>query len=311
MSPHLVSMTTYLLTETQFTFLLLFGMLALAQGVYRTHWRWAVLGGLLLGLSALTRATTEYLPLFLVPFLFLALGPRQFPRIGLPAVGAALAVIVAWKLRNFAAIGAALDPTLFTNTILHGMYPDFMFDNLPESYGFPYRFDPFAKQPHTTAEVLRELSRRAGENPLTYAYWYLIGKPVTLLSWNIIAGAGGVFVYPVIVSPYLTSPLFHATEVVSACLHLLLTVAALAGCGLVLFRPRVFDLREQNQRVAVLIVALILYFLAVHMVGAPFPRYAIPLRPVIYGLGLLTLAVLGRRFLSRVASPRNKKSENS
>jgi 4-amino-4-deoxy-L-arabinose transferase-like glycosyltransferase len=339
-APHLITMTTYLLTETQFTFLLLFGMLALAQGVRGTHVRWvvpqpstplylplagqsgspvsglnkhvgwAVFGGFLLGLSALTRTTTEYLPLFLAPFLLWTLGQRAFLRIGLPAIATALAVIIAWKIRNFIAIGATSDPTLLTNTISHGMYPNFMYNNMPESYGFPYRFDPFAMQVHTTFEVFRELFRRVGEDPWTYIHWYLIGKPFTLLSWNIIGGAGGIFVYPVTASPYMISPLFQATEIASVYLHFFLTMAALVGCGIVLFRPRVFALRSENHCIAVLIVALILYFLAVHMVGAPFPRYGIPLRPIIYGLGLWTLAALGKHLRLRVMLPRDRKMEN-
>ncbi|MDR1934682.1 MAG: glycosyltransferase family 39 protein [Candidatus Accumulibacter sp.] len=304
LSPHLVVMTTYLLTETQFTFLLLFGMLLLSWGRCRTRSKWAIMGGLLLGLSALTRPTTEYLPLFMAPFLFQAMGARSFLRIGLPALGSALAVIVAWKIRNIAMIGSASDPTLFVNTILHGMYPDFTFNNIPESFGFPYHFDPFASQVHTTGEVLRELFQRASKDPWTFLYWYLIGKPVTLLSWNIIAGMGGIFVYPVTASPYLTSPFFQATELISAYLHPLLTIAALAGCGLVLFKPEIFRLSKGKRCIAMLVVALILYFLVIHMVGAPFPRYGIPLRPIIYGFGLFTLATLGKNLLPRLLSLR-------
>ncbi|MDR2678653.1 MAG: glycosyltransferase family 39 protein [Zoogloeaceae bacterium] len=305
-APHLISFTTYLLTETQFTFLLLFGLLGLAWGIRRERSGWAVVGGLLLGLSALTRSTTEYLPLFLAPFLFRSMGLRPFLRIGLPALGTALAVIVAWKLRNLAAIGMLSDPYLATNTILHGMYPDFMFNGMPESYGFPYRYDPFAAQTHTSGEVLRELFRRAGENPLTYVYWYLIGKPMTFLSWNIIGGVGGIFVYPVTTSPYLTSSLFQITENIAACLHFPLTIAALAGCGIVLFRPHMLGLNEDNRRVALLIVAVILYFLVLHMIGAPFPRYSVPLRPIVYSLGLFTLTALGKTLPSRLAALRKR-----
>jgi hypothetical protein len=126
------------------------------------------------------------------------------------------------------------------------------------------------------------------------------------LSWDIIAGMGGIFVYPVETSPYFTLPFFRITESVSASLHLPLTIAALIGCGLVLFKPRALGLSEDNRCIAVLVVALILYFLAVHMVGAPFPRYGIPLRPFIYGLGLFTLAVPGKKVLSCFMSLRKR-----
>jgi hypothetical protein len=37
---------------------------------------------------------------------------------------------------------------------------------------------------------------------------------------------------------------------------------------------------------------LLLYFTLIHMVGAPFPRYSFPLRPLFYGLALFPVQVL-------------------
>lgn len=296
-SPHLIVMTTYLLTETQFTFLLLCGVTALGYGLSRERWGWAIVGGVLLGLSALTRATTEYFPIFLLPFLFWSLDRRQFFKLALPAVISALLVIGAWKLRNLHALGSISDPTLFVNTLLHGMYPDFMYEGMPASRGRPYAFDPFALAPHDAREVIQELLRRATEHPLAYLYWFLIGKPLSLLSWDIVAGAGGIFVYPVVASPYFDMPVFQVTQAVSLGAHIPLTAAAVVGCGLVLMKAKIVALSDAERRVAVLVCALILYFVAVHMVGAPFPRYGIPLRPVVYGLGLYTLVLLGRKLL--------------
>jgi hypothetical protein len=50
--------------------------------------------------------------------------------------------------------------------------------------------------------------------------------------------------------------------------------------------------------VARFVSLVLLYFTAMHMVGAPFPRYSIPLRPFLYGMGLLT-AAWGWQFLCR------------
>jgi hypothetical protein len=290
-SPHLISMNTYLLSETQFTFLLLAGMTTFAHGIQREHRAWLIFGGFLLGASALSRPTTEWLPLFLCPFLFWSMGKRAFFKTALPALGMALAVIWAWKVRNLISTGAFSDPTLFVNTILHGGYPDFMFNGIAETKAYPYRYDPFAAQPHTTGEVLRELAHRAGESPLLYAKWYLFGKLRYLLSWNIIAGMGGIFVYPVTASPYWTSPLLQLTGEISFWLHTPLTLATLAGCALVLFKPGFLRLEGKNRAVAVFLVAFLLYYFAIHIVGAPFPRYGIPLRPFIYGFGLWTITV--------------------
>jgi len=297
LSPHLIVMTTYLLTETLFTFLLTAGTALLAFALRDARTRPAIAAGLLLGASALTRATTEYLPLFLLIGLYPFCDGRVFRRAVLPAAGTALTVIIAWKLRNLGAIGSLADPTLMVSTLHHGMYPDFMFNAMPESHGAPYRFDPFSQQIDGAGSVLAELARRASADPLLYLYWYLIGKPISLLSWDMIDGIGDIFLYPVSASPYFEQPLFTFSRELIRWLHAPLSLAALAGCLIALWRPAWLGLNKQERRIVLLLGLLILYFFAIHTVGAPYPRYGIPLRPVVYGLGLLTFLRLGRHLL--------------
>lgn len=291
-SPHLVVMTTYLLTETLFTFLLIGGTWALAVGTRGKQLTWAIAGGILLGLSALTRATTEYLPLFLLPFLFMLLDRDKFIRIALPAILTATAIIIAWKLRNLITTGWLGDPTLMVSSLHHGMYPDFMFNGAPESLGIPYRFDPFTQQVTGVASVLTEILQRAAEEPLRYAIWYSIGKPIALLSWNMIDGIGDIFIYPVTSSPYFDRPLFFTTRALASWLHAPLSIVAVTGCGISLLRPQWLGLSGELRFPAQLCALIVLYFFAIHIVGAPYPRYGVPLRPVIYGFGLFTVTRL-------------------
>lgn len=299
LSPHLVVMTTYMLTETLFTFLLVGGMLALVLGLQKQQTAWAVIGGILLGMSALTRATTEYLPLFILPFLYWTTNSRTFRHTALPAVFTALAVIIAWKLRNLAATGALGDPTLMISALHHGMYPDFLFNAIPESRGAPYRFDPFTQQINGVGSVLAEILHRMEKEPLFYIWWYAVGKPITLLSWEMIDGIGDIFIYPITASPYLDRPLFTATRTIALWLHAPLSIAAVFGSGLSLIYPRLLGITESNRLPAHFVAVLVLYFFAIHLVGAPYPRYGIPLRPFIYGFGLFTVTSLARNLLSR------------
>lgn len=298
LSPHLVVMTTYLLTETLFTFLLTAGIALLALALRDSRSGAAIAAGLLLGASALTRATTEYLPLFLLLGLYPFCDTRLFRRVVLPATGTALAAIIAWKLRNLAAIGGLADPTLMISTLHHGMYPDFMFNGIPQSHGAPYRFDPFTQQLAGVSSVLAELVRRTTADPLTYLHWYLIGKPISLLSWEMIDGIGDIFLYPVTASPYVDQPLFIASRALLRWLHAPLSLAAVAGTAVALWRPDWLGLDTDERRTVLLLGLLLLYFFAIHAIGAPFPRYGIPLRPVIYGLGLLSLVRFGQHLLS-------------
>ena len=141
-SPHLVVMTTYLLTETLFTFLLMSCMVFFGYALRKEHTVLAVIAGGLLGLSALTRATTEYLPLFMLPFFFWLTTRRVFMQVVLPAALTALAIIAAWKLRNLIAIGAFSDPTLMVSALHHGMYPEFLFNGIPGNTGHPLPLRP-------------------------------------------------------------------------------------------------------------------------------------------------------------------------
>ena len=295
-SPHLVVMTTYLLTETLFTFLLMSYMVFFGYALRNENIVLAVIAGCLLGLSALTRATTEYLPLFVLPFLYWATDRRVFMQVVLPAALTALAIIAAWKLRNLIAIGAFSDPTLMVSALHHGIYPEFMFNGIPETRGIPYRFDPFTSQISGAYSILTELVNRASDEPFYYAWWYLVGKQISLLSWNMIDGMGDIFIYPITASPYLDRLLFTATRLAALWLHAPLSIAAIAGCGIVLIRPRWLGLVDSTRMPAQLVAVLVVYFFAIHVVGAPYPRYGIPLRPLVYGFGLFTLSTLVSSF---------------
>jgi 4-amino-4-deoxy-L-arabinose transferase-like glycosyltransferase len=298
LSPHLVVMSTYLLTETLFTFLLMGGIFGLALGLQRHQTIWAVIGGVLLGMSALTRATTEYLPLLMLPFLYWATDSRTFRHIALPATLAAFAVIAAWKLRNLGATGALGDPTLMISALHHGMYPDFMFNGIPESLGAPYRFDPFTQQINGAASVLAEIFHRATKSPADYFWWYVIGKPISLLSWEMIDGIGDIFIYPISASPYLDRPLFSITRTIVLWLHAPLSIAAVIGTGIAMIRPSILGISVAKSVTARLVAMVVLYFFAIHFIGAPFPRYGVPLRPLIYGFGLFTLVSLACQMYS-------------
>jgi hypothetical protein len=222
---------------------------------------------------------------------------RSFLRIALPAMLAALAVIIAWKLRNLAATGSLGDPTLMVSALHHGMYPNFLFKGIPETLGIPYRFDPFTAQISGAGSILAELLHRAADQPLQFAQWYLVGKQISLLSWNMIDGMGDIFIYPISASPYLDNPLFLATRAAVFWVHAPLSIIAVAGCGIALLRPHWLGLSDATRIPAQLVAVLVLYFFAIHVIGAPYPRYGIPLRPLVYGFGLFALIALASNFL--------------
>ncbi len=288
LSPHLVNAGVYVLTETLFSVLVggLFAALAWLARKPDRPWLWLVAAGLI-GAATLTRPTLQY---FVVPLALVvgisSLIPRRRTAVIAVVLGFAL-VMVPWWARNQLTPGSAGDDTLKVGTLHHGMYPGFMYRDDPRSYGFPYRFDPNSKDIGSNMDaVLGEIYRRFSEQPARHLEWFLLGKPQALWSWNIVQGAGDTFVYPVSKSPYGEDPLFRLTRNAMAWLHPLVLILAVLGSVMPWLPPVARTLPPESRFLARITSLLLIYFTAVHMVGAPFPRYSVPVRPFLYAMSL-------------------------
>ncbi len=117
-----------------------------------------LLAGLLIGLAALVRPVIEYFPIFLL--ILCALFSRIYFKAALLISISALAPIILWKLRNITTIYALSDTTLMINGLYHGSFPNFMYNGDPNTFGFPYRFDPRANEVYqgvgATLNILKE-----------------------------------------------------------------------------------------------------------------------------------------------------------
>jgi hypothetical protein len=78
--------------------------------------------------------------------------------------------------------------------------------------------------------------------------------------------------------------LFGVTHQLARWGHPALMVLALIGTF--------FALKQGlNNPAAAIFGVVMLYFVVFHIIGAPFPRYAIPIRPICYGLAFFALQV--------------------
>jgi 4-amino-4-deoxy-L-arabinose transferase-like glycosyltransferase len=295
-SPHLVTANVFLLSESLSCFLLLLFLWMLSRWRSQTTNLLMLSTGLIFALATLTRPWTQYFIIFLVPLIALA-APLQKPKRAALIMAIGFIVPLAlWSLRNLLTLGVFGDNTLTINTLYHGLYPGMMYENNPETLGYPYRFDPRAAEIGTSiASVLTEIIRRFREFPLDYLQWYLFGKPVMLFSWNIYEGMGDVFIYPVLRTPYAGLGLFKATHWIMQTLHYVLVGLAGIAC-MAAWLPGVGrDLSADERFFARCTAALFIYFVLVHCLGAPFARYSIPMQPVIYGLAMFGLETLWNR----------------
>jgi 4-amino-4-deoxy-L-arabinose transferase-like glycosyltransferase len=282
-SPHLINASVYLLTETLFTFLLGIHLLALERALRLKQVRWAVAAGVLLALNLLTRPTTQYLLLaYLLAFAVWV--HRDWRTYGKYLLLLALPVIItfsAWSVRNQISTGHTSDPVLTANFLHHGMYPNMMYQNRLDTYGYPYRFDPMtAEIGGNVSKTLAAIAEHFQQEPQRYFSWYLIGKPIQFFAWNLTESVGDAFIYAPLKTPYLENKFFQLTHAIAAFLHPFLMLLSLFGTYYAISRKNL---------AASIFSLILLYFVALHMIGAPFPRYSIPLRPINYGLAFFAL----------------------
>jgi 4-amino-4-deoxy-L-arabinose transferase-like glycosyltransferase len=287
-SPHFVMLSTYVLSESLFCFLLLASVFASIRALEVKHLTAFALAGILWGLCALVRPTMQFFP---AAVLVLALLLPQVRSLRKPIAIMCLtfmAVMAPWLIRNSTTEQSG--PSLMLNNIAHGAYPGFMYDERPETFGFPYRFDPeYPEHVKNGSHLLTHLKERFSSEPLKYATWFLAGKPYFFLSLRD-AQAYDIQIYPTPKNPYYERPFFAWMRGLSIQVHWPLMLAGIAGIALLAVKPRIAAGRTESAWLCATAVALVvLYAIGLHMVAAPFPRYAIPFRPLIYALAMIPL----------------------
>lgn len=293
LSPHLISFTGYLLTEVLFAALLLAG-LALYQLALRERRPGPLFAaGTLFGASALVNSAATPIALLAAAAL---LSPRRgsegclrawFRHPDRKAVAALLlgaAVLPGlWTLRN-----AGLPPESrrgsdrLLATAIHGSYPGFVHRD-PRLRYYAYREDPrFHEMLRSYSGFARVLGERIRERPLRYLQWYLAEKPITLWTWNMLQGVEDVYVYPLARYGFTEVPLLDGIRIAMKGLHPLILAVAMLGIPLFASRPRVLREDPVQGPMPRLLLLIFAYWTALYSLTAPWPRYAVPLRPELY-----------------------------
>lgn len=284
-SPHLINASVYLLTESLFTFFLGLHLLLLDKALRSKYLFLAILAGVTLAISFLVRPTTQYLIIAYLMVVMFWLRPKLWEnwRILFCLILPVVLITSAWSVRNVIETGRTSDPSLTANFLQHGMYINMMFEDHPGTYGYPYRYDPMNQEIQgNTGKVLENIRQRFKEEPRRYLAWYLIGKPIQFFDWNLTESIGDAFIFAPIYSPYFDKKLFSFTHDIAKALHPFLMFLGFLGALTAIKQ-------SHKNTTAVLFSIVMLYFVGLHIIGAPFPRYSIPLRPVSYGLAFFTL----------------------
>jgi hypothetical protein len=298
-SPHLVSITSYILTETLFGLLLLTAVLMLCESFKKNTAFTYVGAGFFWGLSYFVNETALFLP-YIISFFYIFhhFYHKKISKILIFNIILFLFVYsafpVAWGIRNKVSLpsDAPKGSNRAIGSMSHGAYPGFFYKT--ESYRyFPYREDPMQPVFSSSLKNFTHIFwKRFKEKPLRYLSWYFFEKPYYLWSWNILQGQGDVYIYPVITSLYQVSKSANITREIMKFLHPVILVFSLFG--IVLFVHRIF--RGQTglfpEYPVFILFILITYYTFLYTVFAPWPRYSIPLRPELYLWSLWSLKYL-------------------
>jgi hypothetical protein len=252
----------------------------------RSPWPFVVTG-VLWGLCSLVRPTAQFLPPLLLIAVLALPRLRSFRKAALVAFACFALVLAPWLIRNLSDSVSKPESSLAVNSLLHGSYPNFMYENQPESFGYPYYYDPNSKQyARDLPSVLNHIADRFQAEPLVYAQWYLIGKPRAFLTWGHIQG-WDILIYPVSHTPYYEDIRFAIIRIWSEKLHWPLMFLGMIGGFMALARPHWLQLDTDSTRAATIVALVLAYGIVFHMIVAPFPRYGIPFRPLLFALAML------------------------
>lgn len=288
-SPQLVNIEIYILSESLFGFLLLLAIYACTR--YKNEDRNSItliVAGFLFGIATLVRPTTQYfLPVLL---LYVALASRrQLQWHHYVAIASAFILPNAlWMVRNVITLGITSDPTLTINTLVHGHYPGMMYNADPATLGYPYRFDPKLQElSSSVSSALYGIWERVVDQPAQYLRWYLLGKPVEYLSWSDVSAEQGFFTYRALQSPYLSSKFFIFSYVLMRHTHWIwVTLAIFTSLYLLL---KFFKKSDVINAKSVLLAFVFIYFIGIHSIGFPIARYNTPILALVFVLAFIFL----------------------
>jgi hypothetical protein len=302
-SPHLIALDGYVLTESLFTFVTALGVLLLILA-WRTQWGWvALVAGVLLSFSGLVRAIgLLLLPLLALIFLLNAeqttLAPRRvwakqllFVFLGYAIISGAhlgfrsqMTPPAAEAADDFVSVGSVW------KSVLAGSYPGFLGRSDTGTF-MAYRNDPeFERMTHDKAYGFRVMRERLMERPGAYLKWYLGGKILFMWRWDNVYN-GDVYIYPMKRKGFHTDPVLRPIHRAMHALHWPLYLLTWLAPVLLFVRSRQLGLTAQSK--ALLVPGAVFWYFAIVLTAlGPLPRYSIPARPFAFILAAASLAML-------------------
>lgn len=294
LSPHLVAMDHYILTESLFTFIIVFSTLVVVVSWQKRNLLFSALSGLLFGFSALLRP----IALLLGPFLSTI---YLIPRKNAPSVSKTFLFFqILCLLLGYAAIyspylvyknshktdGFSVSNQPVWKKVIMGA--DIGLKNFIKAKTDPQLISEMKHMTQDRSYAVKKFREAFLSDPFQYIGWYLGGKALYMWRWNN-TYIGDVYQYPMIKKGFHTHPTLHFLHGLMRLLHWPLYFLALAS-PIVLLLNRYLGRWKPDDMYLIPSLLLFLYFTVLLTIFVPLPRYAIPLRPFIYILAVSAIS---------------------
>lgn len=311
LSPHLISMTNYVLTETLFTFLLQLSLILYLYAIKkRTSWLLAA-SGVSFGLSMCVKSVLQLFPIALVALTlyFFWNERRNAIKYAIILISTSFVFFIPWKMWSHYSFKDIEHQSLFKVVVYGGSYIGLVYNEenkMKYGIGMPYRDDPDHDNIVNDGygRIFKEIGKKIKKDPLAYTSWYLFGKPAMFWSWSMEHAGGEFNVYPNNYTWYEKNRVMNLSKELMWFLHPLVII--LMHIGVLLFIVRRKKYSNTQHMMMGTILMLILYFLSIHTILVPATRYSLPLRPLVYFMAVFAIAEIAGK-TTRKREPINSK----
>lgn len=290
--PHQVVGSSYLLTETLFTFVFLLSIALILAAMDRASLVHSAAAGVCMAYSIMIKPIT----LLFGPFLLIVLWIIH-SRCNRFLIIFSLCGLISWIPWSLWGHFFAENKASYALAVsVLGSYPDFTHKH-KNMRGFPYREDQeYPTMTQSWGNFLAVLQQRFHQDPEKYLSWYLWQKPLSLWQFDIIQGQGGAFIYPVQRSIYDRPGAHSAIYQLTHWFHNALMYIGLATAIVILVIGMTFKTwRNTFAPGTYVCAAVVTYITLVHIPMATLPRFSIPFQPFALMLTALALNTLFNR----------------
>ena len=317
LSPHLVTMSGYVLSETSTAFFILLSLYFFQRGIVFRKTIDFIISGLFFGCTYLINESLIILPilLFLGYFVYLKLMKRsEINKIFLKSIMCFIIIFmifpISWNIRNYISIKGSLltSGSRALYALSYGTYPDFKYKTEQYRY-FPQFEDPQQPEYRKSLEnFINIFSDRFKEDPYKYITWYLLKKPFYFWNWNLLEGQGDIYVYYILpdTSIFISTIYGYSIKMIMLLFHpFILLFTALGGIFLIINYKKIGEYIG-FVKIPSLILILIIYVTVIYTIFSSLPRLSIPYRPELYIFSLWSIWYIVERLkfwgISRISN---------